>query len=73
LRKVSIKENECKGCGLCCWVCPKKILNLDMTRVNSKGYHPVTGEFEQCISCAFCGMVCPDMVITVGGEQKNAS
>ncbi|MCR5340231.1 MAG: 4Fe-4S binding protein, partial [Saccharofermentans sp.] len=38
--KVTFNENLCKGCGLCVAACPKKILELDKTRLNAKGYHP---------------------------------
>ncbi len=64
--KVTFNENLCKGCGLCVAACPKKILELDKTRLNSKGYHPATSvNPDECIGCAFCATQCPDVVITV--------
>ena len=68
MQKIIIQENACKGCGLCCWACPKNILELDKTRVNKKGFHPVTGNLETCNACTFCALICPDMAITTGGE-----
>jgi 2-oxoglutarate ferredoxin oxidoreductase subunit delta len=63
--KVTIREDDCKGCGLCAVSCPKKILKLS-DRLNMKGYHPVECEKpEACIGCAFCARMCPDCVITV--------
>lgn len=64
--RVYFKQDLCKGCNLCVTVCPVKILSLDMTKLNVKGYHPANVvEPEKCIGCANCGMVCPDLVITV--------
>jgi len=66
MAKVSFREDRCKGCGLCVSVCPKKILKLDKTRLNSKGYHPIyCADQASCIGCAFCAVQCPDSVITV--------
>lgn len=64
--KVTIKEDICKGCGLCTTVCPVKILELDKNKINAKGYHPATSiDPEKCIGCANCATICPDVVITV--------
>lgn len=34
--RVSLIRSNCKGCGLCISVCPKKIIELDLSKVNSK-------------------------------------
>lgn len=66
MAKVTFNENRCKGCSLCVAACPKKILELDKSRLNSKGYHPVVcTDTTKCIGCAFCATQCPDLVITV--------
>ena len=69
--RVTFKEDLCKGCSLCVSVCPVKILDLDRTRLNIKGYHPA-GAFEpdKCIGCANCALICPDLVITVERLDK---
>ena len=65
LPKVTIREDECKGCSLCVVACPKKILKLS-ERLNAKGYHPSECvDPDKCIGCAFCARMCPDCVITV--------
>ncbi|MCL2618969.1 MAG: 4Fe-4S binding protein [Defluviitaleaceae bacterium] len=57
---------RCKGCQLCVSVCPKNILELDMSRVNSKGYNPIMcRDMSACIACAMCARICPDSVIKV--------
>ena len=59
-------EATCKGCDLCVDACPKKILTLDTSRVNAKGYNPVKcTDITACTACAICARVCPDSVITV--------
>lgn len=70
MNKVTFKEDLCKGCGLCVCVCPKKIISLDNTTLNKKGYHPAgITEPDKCIACAFCATICPDVVIKV--EKLN--
>lgn len=64
--KVRFDVDKCKGCGLCTTGCPVKIVVMDKTRLNAKGYHPATvHEMEKCIGCANCATMCPDGVITV--------
>ena len=66
MAKVTFSDELCKGCGLCVSVCPKKIIQLDHDRLNSKGYHPASCTDQSlCIGCAFCAVQCPDSVITV--------
>ncbi|MBR0353656.1 MAG: ferredoxin family protein [Oscillospiraceae bacterium] len=64
--RVTINEQICKGCGLCVRACPKKVLALSKTKLNSKGYHPAeVVDQEACIGCASCGRTCPDVAITI--------
>jgi len=64
--KVTFKDEDCKGCGLCVAFCPQKILVLNWEKINPKGYNQIKVlEPERCIACAFCALMCPDSVITV--------
>lgn len=66
MNRVTIKDDHCKGCGLCVSVCPKKILRISEHRLNAKGFRPAeVADPAQCIACAFCATICPDVVITV--------
>ena len=68
--KVFIDENRCKGCGLCGPVCPVNIVTYDTSRINAKGYHPVTiSDMDKCIGCANCATMCPDNVLTIEREM----
>jgi 2-oxoglutarate ferredoxin oxidoreductase subunit delta len=68
--KVTFDEDRCKGCELCVTVCPVKIIKMDKSRMNAKGYHPATiYEMDKCIACANCATICPDLVITVEKED----
>lgn len=68
--KVTFNEDICKGCGLCTSVCPVKIISLNTSNINDKGYHPAhVEEMDKCIGCANCAMICPDCVITVEREM----
>ncbi len=63
---VTFKTDNCKGCGLCVLVCPKKIIELSKDHINAKGYRPARCiDMEKCIGCAFCARMCPDCVIEV--------
>ena len=72
MQKVTIKEDLCKGCGLCAGVCPKQVLALSKDTLNAKGYHPARLiDNEHCISCAMCALICPDVAIRVIKEVKE--
>ena len=40
MAQVTFNEDRCKGCELCTTVCPKKIVVMAETRLNSKGFRP---------------------------------
>lgn len=66
MNKVTFRADQCKGCGLCVSVCPKKILVLSQDTLNAKGFHPAEmTDQEKCIGCAMCALMCPDVIITV--------
>ena len=51
MNKVTFVTDRCKGCGLCVTACPRKILELDGSTLNAKGYHPARiTEQEKCIA-----------------------
>lgn len=63
---VTINEELCKGCGLCVRACPKKIMQLSKSKLNSKGYHPAeVTDMAACIACASCARTCPDVAIQI--------
>lgn len=63
---ISIREDRCKGCGLCVEACPQGAIALAESRVNVRGYRPaVLVEREACTGCAVCAIACPDVCIVV--------
>ena len=69
MKKVTIRSDVCKGCGLCISVCPKQVLEMSRTALNAKGYHPAEAVIEgACISCAMCATICPAVAIKVEKE-----
>ncbi len=73
-RMITLKKDKCQGCGLCIEVCPKKILNIDKSSVNSRGYTPIDiTDKDSCIACALCAMMCPDLVFEISKEVTNGT
>lgn len=69
--KLTFEYEKCKGCMLCVEFCPTKILTLDKSMINEKGYNLIKiTEPDKCIGCAFCAIMCPDSVITVEKVAK---
>jgi 2-oxoglutarate ferredoxin oxidoreductase subunit delta len=67
--RVTFEQKLCKGCELCIPACPPKIVALDMSKVNSKGYNPAYCiDMDKCTACAMCARICPDSVITVESD-----
>lgn len=71
---IKFNENRCKGCELCISVCPVKIIKLNDSRINKKGYHPAgISDMDKCTGCASCALICPDGAIHVyrneGGKR----
>ena len=69
---LAIAADRCKGCELCITACPHHVLELDLSIVNSLGYHPVRlTDPVGCTSCVLCARVCPDAVFTVFAPRKD--
>lgn len=56
---VEIDEDECKGCGLCIFVCPPKVLE-PASGLNKMGYHPARYLGSGCTGCGLCYYACPE-------------
>ena len=66
---ITVFKDVCKGCGLCVSACPKKIMDIDRSGLNAKGYNPAKCvDMEKCIACAMCAIMCPDSAIKVEKE-----
>lgn len=63
---VEFFTDKCKGCTLCVNACPKKIISMDSTNVNKKGYiTPKIDKMEDCIGCGSCFIMCPESCLKV--------
>ena len=66
MAKLTYRTDNCKGCGLCVDVCPKKVLELAQDKINKRGHHPVeAARPDDCIGCGSCAIMCPDFIIKV--------
>ena len=55
-KKLVIKPEWCKGCGICVAFCPKKVLGLENEKI-------AILDGDSCIKCGQCGLRCPDYAI----------
>ncbi len=58
--RVIINQDWCKGCGICIFFCPKKILEAEGLDQKVR----VTDE-SLCINCGLCEVHCPDFAIQI--------
>lgn len=56
---IEVREEECKGCGLCVEACPPGVLQL-AEGLNRSGYHPAIYAGSGCTGCGICFFVCPE-------------
>jgi len=62
---INISLELCKGCGLCIYFCPKKVI-VQSVRLNAAGYQPAAFKDNgDCTGCAICAVVCPEVAIEV--------
>ena len=66
---LEIKEDWCKGCGICIERCPVNALE-ESDKLNKKGIRPPKlKENNECNFCRLCELLCPDLAITVIAEE----
>ncbi len=61
-KKVHIKQEWCKGCGICVAFCPKGVLTM-----SPRG--KVELDAPKCSGCGICGMFCPDFALVLQEED----
>jgi 2-oxoglutarate ferredoxin oxidoreductase subunit delta len=66
LKELAINRDWCKGCGICVYFCPKKVLELDDS---DKAF---AKRPEDCICCKLCEFRCPDLAIEIISSRGTA-
>lgn len=67
---IEIKDDWCKGCGICIERCPVDALE-ESDKLNKKGIRPPRlKEENECNYCRLCELICPDLAITVIPDKE---
>jgi len=68
---IEIKDDWCKGCGICIERCPVGALE-ESDRLNKKGIRPPQlKQINECNYCRLCELICPDLAITVIPDKEK--
>jgi 2-oxoglutarate ferredoxin oxidoreductase subunit delta len=68
---IEVKEDWCKGCGICIDRCPVQALE-ESDKLNKKGVRPPKlKENNSCNNCRLCELICPDLAITVIPDKEE--
>ncbi|MBE6994507.1 MAG: 4Fe-4S dicluster domain-containing protein [Ruminococcaceae bacterium] len=62
-KKLCVKPEWCKGCGICVAFCPKQTLKLVKQKIT-------IADPDSCIACGMCEMRCPDYAIWLEKEAE---
>lgn len=62
-KKLCVKPEWCKGCGICVAFCPKQTLKLVKQKIT-------VADPDSCIACGMCEMRCPDYAIWLEKEAE---
>jgi len=67
---IEIKEDWCKGCGICIERCPVNALE-ESDKLTKKGIRPPQLKKDnECNFCRLCELICPDLAITVLPDKE---
>jgi len=68
---IEVKEDWCKGCGICIDRCPVQALE-ESEKLNKRGVRPPKlKEKNDCNCCRLCELICPDLAITVIPDKEE--
>ncbi len=63
-KSLVVKEEWCKGCGICAAFCPASVLKMEGTKVK-------IADIDACTKCGLCELRCPDYAIYLEGGQED--
>ena len=68
---IEIKDDWCKGCGICIERCPVNALE-ESDHINKRGIRPPRLKKDnECNNCRLCELICPDLAITVYPDENK--
>lgn len=63
-KTLKVKEEWCKGCGICVAFCPTKVLEMKNEKVTIV-------DIDKCIKCGLCELRCPDYAIYLEVDKNE--
>ncbi|MCW3489686.1 4Fe-4S binding protein [Dethiobacter alkaliphilus] len=63
--EIAVKNEWCKGCGICVDFCPKNVLAM------SEDKKACVVHSENCVACNKCELYCPDFAIHVIPQSER--
>ena len=70
--RVKIDSQKCKGCKLCIYYCPRKLIK-ESKKLNKKGIYVV--EFDnskdESFGCKQCAIMCPEGAIEIIDDERE--
>ncbi len=66
-KKVLVRQERCKECGICVDACPKNAISFSK-EISMTGFRPVVVDDDSCIGCGICYTMCPDWVFEITGK-----
>jgi len=63
-KSLVVKEEWCKGCGICAAFCPKNVLKMEGGTVKIVS-------IDACTKCGLCELRCPDYAIYLEEDEDN--
>ncbi|MBN1880184.1 4Fe-4S binding protein [bacterium] len=64
VKEIRIRAEWCKGCGICVYVCPKNVFEMNR-------FKAIVARQDDCIVCGRCEEACPDFCLEIIPDDSS--